>query len=147
MSHHHHHVCAVLALSLGALLAACDRGDRRTVGQQVDATFATTERTAQTLTSDARKASRDVDPEPGQAADPAINTSRDAAISAELNARLARDDALSALHIDVDTAAGHVVLRGSVPDTAARSRATDLAGGVDGVVSVRNELMVQPQLR
>jgi len=62
MSHHHpyhcpRHTCAVLALSLGALRAACDRNGRA-VAQQVDATtIAATERSAQTWTSDPRKAS------------------------------------------------------------------------------------------
>lgn len=64
-----------------------------------------------------------------------------------MTAQLARDEVLSAVHIDVDTSAGQVVLRGSVPDTAARALATDLAGGVGGVVSVRNELMVQLQVQ
>jgi len=152
MSHHHpyhdpHHTCAVLALFLGALLAACDRNGR-TVAQQVDATtIAATERSAPTLTSDPREASPAVGQGFEAVADPAINTSRDAAITAEVNAQLARDEALSAVRIDVDTSAGQVVLRGSVPDTAARARATDLAGGVDGVVSVRNELMVQLHVR
>jgi osmotically-inducible protein OsmY len=152
MSHHHpyqypRHICALLALCLGALLAACDRNGRA-VAQQVDATtIAATERSVQTLTPDPRQASHAVGQGFEAVADPAINASRDAAITAEVNAQLARDEALSAVHIDVDTSAGQVVLRGSVPDTAARARATDLAGGVDGVVSVRNDLMVQLNVR
>ena len=137
---------ALLALlSSAALLAGCDRDDQRTAGQKVDQAIAATERTAAVIKSETREAGRDVQQAVGAAADSAANTARDVAITAEINARLARDEQLSALRINVDTSGGQVMLRGSAPNAAARDRATELARAVDGVVNVNNELSVQPR--
>ena len=59
-----------------------------------------------------------------------------------MNGELARAPKLRALAIDVDTAAGRVALHGSAPDQASRSRAAQLAAGVNGVVSVDNQLKI-----
>lgn len=116
---------AALAAALGAaaLLAACG-DDSRTVGQQVD----------QTLEQAGQKA--------GQAADTTVAVVTDAAITAAVNARLAGDEKLSVLKIDVDTVDGRVSLSGQAPDESARQRATELAAAVDGVRTVNNMLVV-----
>ena len=67
----------------------------------------------------------------------------DAGITAGVNAELAKDSTLSALRIDVDTANGHVSLRGSAPSSLARDRATKLAKSIKGVTSVDNQLDVR----
>ena len=92
----------------------------------------------------AREAGRDAGQAIGNAADAVANKSKDMAITAAVNARLAGDERLSALSINVDTVGGRVVLRGSAPDTAARAHAAELARAVDGVTEVNNELSVQP---
>jgi hyperosmotically inducible periplasmic protein len=84
---------------------------------------------------DLKEAGKDV-------ADATANKVADATITAEVNTALARDPALSALKIDVDTSGGRVVLHGKAPDAAARDRATQLAQNVKGVVSVDNQLTV-----
>jgi len=66
----------------------------------------------------------------------------DAAVTASINAELARDPSLSAFKIDVDTTNGRVLLSGKAPDAAARERATTLASGVKGVTSVENRLQI-----
>jgi osmotically-inducible protein OsmY len=71
------------------------------------------------------------------------NAATDMAITATVKTRLAADTELSALAINVDTRAGHVVLHGTAPDTAARTHATELARSVEGVVAVDNALTVQ----
>ena len=76
------------------------------------------------------------------AGEAAANKVSDAVITASVNAELARDPKLSALAIDVDTSAGRVALHGSAPDQASRSRAAQLAAGVNGVVSVDNQLKI-----
>jgi|CXWK01.1.fsa_nt_gi hypothetical protein len=76
------------------------------------------------------------------AGEAAANKVSDAVITASVNAELARDPKLRALAIDVDTAAGRVALHGSAPDQASRSRAAQLAAGVNGVVSVDNQLKI-----
>lgn len=67
---------------------------------------------------------------------------KDASITTEINVGLAKDPALSALKINVDTNDGRVLLKGTAPDPAARERATQLAQAVTGVVSVDNQLQV-----
>jgi hyperosmotically inducible periplasmic protein len=67
----------------------------------------------------------------------------DAAITASVNADLAKDNDLSALRIDVDTHNGHVTLKGTAPSEAAKERAARMAGQVKGVTSVDNQLIVQ----
>jgi osmotically-inducible protein OsmY len=68
----------------------------------------------------------------------------DAAITTSVNGALAKDPTLSALHIDVETQDGHVVLQGQAPSVDSRERATRLARAVDGVRSVVNRLEVKP---
>jgi osmotically-inducible protein OsmY len=67
----------------------------------------------------------------------------DATITAAVNARLAQDDELSALRIDVDTSEGRVALKGTAPNESARNRATQLASAVAGVRGVDNQLEVR----
>jgi osmotically-inducible protein OsmY len=75
----------------------------------------------------------------------ASNKSRDIAISAEIKSELSKDAVLKASSIDVDTAGGNVVLRGSTPDTSVRHHAAELARSVAGVTGVDNQLLVQPR--
>ncbi len=136
---------ATMALvAAAALLAACDRGDGRTAGQQVDNAIASTERHADQAGDKAREMGQETGRKIEDAADAVADKSRDIATTGSVKAKLAADDQLSALAIDVDTDAGRVVLRGSAPDAASRDRAGELARNVDGVSAVNNELKVQP---
>ena len=121
----------LLALAASAALLGCDRVASRSDGDVV--TRADTQ---------LAQAADDASDAAGKATGAIIDKTRDAAITAEVNAKLARDPGLCALGIDVDTAAGRVVLHGSAPDAAARERATSLARSVDGVTSVNNELQL-----
>ena len=124
----------VLALAAATMLGACSRDDarndvrtdNRTVGQQTDAAIAT-----------------NISQGASNAADAVGSKAKDMAITAEVKTRLAGDTQLSALAINVDTNDGRVVLRGTAPDTAARTQATELARSVDGVLGVDNVLTVQ----
>lgn len=66
----------------------------------------------------------------------------DAAITQSITAELSRDGALDPSRIDIDTAQGRVVLRGSAPDEAAKDRAKRIALAVAGVKAVDNYLTV-----
>ena len=70
------------------------------------------------------------------------NPVHDAAITASVNAALARDGALAATLIDVETVNGHVNLKGRAPDPDARERASRIAAAIPGVVSVENQLAI-----
>lgn len=132
---------AAVAASL-ALLAGCDRNEDRTVGQQVDQAIERTERATDNAAERAGNAAERAGDRMAQAGDAIVDKAGDAAITASVNAELAKDPALSALRIDVDTASGRVVLKGSAPDAAARERATQIAQAVKGVVGVDNQLRV-----
>ncbi len=124
------------------------------VGQAVDAAKAdaqaaadraaasmdkTTDRAAAAIDKTTDRAAAAID----KATDQAGQALTDAGITTSVNAELAKDPALSALKINVDTSAGKVVLRGTAPSTDARERATRLAQGVRGVVAVDNMLDVR----
>lgn len=122
---------AASALTLG-LVACGERVDTAgtqptepTVGQRVDSAA---ERTANAAGNMADKVERKVD---------------DAAITASVNASLAKDPDLSAMKINVDTKSGVVTLNGPAPTVAAKDRATSLAQAVDGVAGVNNNLEVR----
>lgn len=66
----------------------------------------------------------------------------DASITTVISAELARDGSLDPTRIDVDTAQGRVVLRGSAPDDDAKERAKRIALAVNGVKGVDNYLTV-----
>jgi osmotically-inducible protein OsmY len=76
----------------------------------------------------------------GQGPNAKIDT--DARIRDELNQRLTADPQIDASLVEVEVAAGAVVLSGSVSTTAERRRAEDLAMGVTGVSQVNNRLLV-----
>ena len=69
-----------------------------------------------------------------------IVDARDGDIKQSVKNRLETDAMLREADIAVRADAGMVTLKGSVPDARARNRAADLARGVSGVKSVRNEL-------
>lgn len=130
-------LCAVTA---AFALSACDRRDERTAGERVDATVASAERKTEEAKSDIQREASEAKSDISRAADQAGDKMKDASITTKVNAELARDNDLSALKINVDTSAGHVVLRGSAPNDAARDRATTIAQRVDGVLTVDNQL-------
>jgi len=113
------------------------------VGQKVDAAVASTERAAADVKNDVQAATAQVKDSGSAAAAAVAATASDINITAKVNAELAKDPALSALSINVDTTAGRVALIGKAPNEAARKRATGLAAGVEGVVSVDNRLQVE----
>ena len=137
-------VALVSAIVLAAALSACGKADdTRTAGQKVDAAVASTERAAADVKADVKAAAGDVKASSQEVAAAVASTARDIAITAQVKAQLAKDPALSALRISVDTTQGRVALEGTAPSTAARAQATALAKAVEGVSAVDNRLKVE----
>ena len=114
-------------------LVGCGKSEEElTLGQRADTNIA-----------QAEQSMRDMGQEARQRMERAGDAIGDAAISAQVNAALAKDPQLSALDIDVDTTAGRVKLSGTAPTPEARDRATQLAASVSGVQSVDNLLQVE----
>ena len=126
-----------------SLIVACGQKEDQTVGQRMDSTVEQTQAAGAELRADANNAAQDVKAAGNEAADKIAMGAADVAITAKVNAALAGDSQLSALKIDVDTTNGHVELKGTAPDPAARDRATVLAAAVEGVVKVENRLTVE----
>jgi len=143
-------VSAAAAAALAALaLTGCERADNNarrdsnaapSRGEQHADASRSMDRAGQQVA----QAGRDMREAGRSAATEESNAVSDAAITTSIKADLAKDPKLSALAIDVDTTGGQVVLHGTAPDAAAKSRATELAQGVRGVESVDNQLTVAP---
>ncbi len=131
-SKHVNRAALALLLTLGVAAAGC--------GKQ-DATASGGERT-DTAVADVKSEGQQL----GEAAKSKLDEARfavsDAAITAEVNAKIAQDKELEASKIDVRVSNGAVVLQGTAPTDAAVLRAVALAQGTSGVISVTSELKV-----
>lgn len=152
-------ILAVSAMALG--LAACDKMKEPTAGEKLDTAVQNTERAAADAKVDAENAMKSAqnkmaegaaktEAAAGSAGDKmreagstAMDVVDDASITAQVSAGLAKDPALSALKIDVDTRNGIVTLNGPAPTQEAKDRATSIAQAVKGVGSVVNHLTLQ----
>jgi osmotically-inducible protein OsmY len=67
----------------------------------------------------------------------------DAVITAKVKASLANDPQVKAREISVETFKGDVQLSGFVADPADAQKAVEIARGVNGVVSVKNDIRVK----
>jgi osmotically-inducible protein OsmY len=68
----------------------------------------------------------------------------DSAITTAVKARFVENKLVDAISISVETLKGTVMLSGFAKNTAEKTTAEALARKVDGVVSVRNEIVVRP---
>lgn len=137
-------VAVWLAVLAAGALTACNRPSDPASGERVGRPPMGSEQGTGAMPGDARSPpgiARAPRSEERSVAD-AGNKVKDAAITSAVSARLAADSRLGAMRIDVDTVNGHVALRGSAPDAAARERAEQLAASVAGVVGVDNQLVV-----
>jgi hyperosmotically inducible periplasmic protein len=128
-------MASLVAVSAAALLAGCDKlNDLSAAGKADDPT----------QVADARSAGGERMGGAMPGGDPAARHGNvsDSAITASIKAELAKDAALSALRISVESNHGLVMLRGMAPDTAAKERATQLASAIKGVASVDNQMTV-----
>ncbi|MGE0497238.1 MAG: BON domain-containing protein [Ramlibacter sp.] len=146
---------AASAVAVALALGACGKKvDDETVGQKLDSSVNKTEQMARDTTTDVKQgmssagtaikdAAQDAQAAVKDTGDKIAEKLDDATITAEVNAGLAKDSALSAIKINVDTRDGKVTLKGPAPTANARDRATEIAKAVKGVQSVDNQLTVQ----
>jgi osmotically-inducible protein OsmY len=67
----------------------------------------------------------------------------DTTITTRIKARFAKDEAVAATSISVETLKGIVLLSGFAKSIEEKSRAKQLARGVDGVTGVKNAILVR----
>ena len=75
-----------------------------------------------------------------QAADPP-----DTWITMKTQVALMTTEGVSTTHLNVDTVKGVVTLHGTVPNDTSKTKAEEVAKGIDGVKSVKNLLQVVPK--
>lgn len=134
----------IVPLAAWLALAGCDsRQEGATVGQKVDQTVASAKDAAAEVKQSAKQGLEGAAQATQEKTDQVAKKVGDAAITASVNAGLAKDPELSALRINVDTRDGRVSLYGSAPNEAARQRAQQIAMGEKGVTGVDNQLAVE----
>jgi len=93
----------------------------------------------------ARQAGAEVGEKVAVGANKASRAMADASLTTKIKAKMALDDSIEALDIDVDTNGSTVTLSGAVQTDAQRRRALQLARETDGVTSVIDHLRVSGQ--
>ena len=74
---------------------------------------------------------------------PKASKQADRTLGKQVRAALASNRSVNAANISVRASSGAVTLYGTVPDQEQIDKAADIAGGVAGVISVKNRLTVQ----
>lgn len=69
----------------------------------------------------------------------------DSVITAKVKAAIIQDQTLKATEVNVETFKGVVQLSGFVANSADIRKAVEVARGVRGVKSVRNDMLIKPQ--
>ena len=124
---------ALALASALVLLTACDQKETETTaGEKLDNAIVEGKQ-------ESREAGAYVEDKSNQT----VQVFDDAAITTAMKAKLVADDNLKALDINVDTVGGVVTLTGMATSASAKNHATDIAGTVEGVSSVNNNLTVQ----
>jgi osmotically-inducible protein OsmY len=95
--------------------------------------------------AEAGQEAREARKETGEAVGTAGQAVNDGWITTKVKGSFVGVDMLDGSDIDVDTNNHVVTLKGTVPTTAARARAEELARKIEGVTSVKNELKVAPK--
>ena len=116
---------AVLAASTLVFAAGCSDNSNQTVGQKVD------------------RATDKVAAATERAADKTATVIDDATITTKVKAAVLAEPGLKTLQINVDTKDGRVTLAGTVDNAELKQRATKVAGAVEGVKSVSDQLTVK----
>lgn len=91
----------------------------------------------------AREVGTDVKQKTAQAADATMRAIEDGRVTAKIKAKMALDDSVKALNLDVDTKDGVVTVKGTVRSDAERQRALALARETAGVTQVVDQLQVR----
>jgi hyperosmotically inducible protein len=94
-------------------------------------------------TQKAREVGAQVGEKTAAAAGQARRAMNDGAVTAKIKAKMALDDSVKALDIDVDTVGTSVTLSGVVATDAQRQRALQLARETEGVKQVVDQLQVR----
>ena len=94
-------------------------------------------------TTKARQTGAAIGEKVAESANRAEHALGDGALTAKIKSKMALDDSVKSLNIDVDTNAGLVTLSGTVRSQAEKTRALQLARETSGVKSVEDRLVIR----
>jgi osmotically-inducible protein OsmY len=132
-------VLLVVVVAAGMFFLGWNLGDRTVVGDDTGRTVGTAGQAA----GKGRQVGAEVGEKVGQAAGTAGRALADGSLTAKIKSKMALDDTVKALNLNVDTVGGVVTLKGIVRSEAERERAVRLARETDGVTRVVDQLRVQ----
>lgn len=125
----------VVAVVVGAFLLGYDIGDFR--GIEEPGAIGTTGQER------AREVGAEIGERTAAAADATRRAVEDGSLTTKIKAKMALDDTVKALDLDVDTRNGVVTVSGTVRSEAERQRALALARETEGVTQVVDRLLVR----
>jgi hypothetical protein len=131
----------VILVALGAFFIGYRWGDNTVEDRSVGTTGVADEVDA----GRARQTGAAVGETVAEGANKAQRAMADASLTTKIKAKMALDDTIEALDIDIDTDGTTVTLTGTVGSEAQRSRALQLARETEGVASVVDRLRVSGQ--
>lgn len=135
--------CTVAAGALALLLIACgEKPSADDIGKDVNRTLDRAGRQAEEAVGAAERQLAQAGKAISEGTAQAGKVIGDAALTGKVKAAFVAESDLKSMAIDVDTAAGVVTLYGTVDTAALRDKAAQVASNVDGVKSVRNNLVV-----
>ena len=130
----------VVVVAIGAFFFGYRWADGGSVDTVVDRPIGTTGEVVDT--SRARQAGAELGEKVAAGASTAERAVADASLTAKIKSKMALDDSVKALDIDIDTRGTVVTLTGRVASEAERTRAVQLARETDGVTQVVDRLTV-----
>ena len=144
-------VLIVVVVAVGMFFLGWNVGDRTVEVDDTGRAVGTAGRTAADGTRQAadqaadkgRQVGAEVGERVGAAADTASRALADGSLTAKIKSKMALDDTVKALNLDVDTNGGVVTVKGYVRSEAERDRALQLARETDGVIRVVDGLRVR----
>lgn len=131
----------IVVVAIGAFFVGYQWGDRNPGADERP--IGTTGQRDDVDTARARETGAKVGEKIAVGANAAERALEDAALTAKIKSKLALDDQIEALRIDVDTSGDVVTLSGTVRSDAERERAVRLARETEGVRRVIDRLVIR----
>jgi hyperosmotically inducible protein len=128
-------VLVIVVVIVGAFFLGYNIGDFRQIDMPGGAVGTSGEK--------AREVGAEIGDRTAAAADATRRAVADGALTSKIKAKMALDDTVSALNLNVDTRAGVVTVHGTVRSEAERQRALALARETDGVTQVIDQLQLK----
>lgn len=137
--------CAAAAAALALSLAACgDKPPAETATAKIDSAADVAARQAQQAAAAAEKQKAEEAQQKSDAAKKAADEKKaaDTALAEKVKAAIVATPGLKSMAMDVRSSDGEVTLFGTADSEAQRRQAQKVAAGVEGVISVKDELKI-----